>query len=107
MVKLLIAVRFVDDGRSREDKFRYWEDTHGPIAAKVPEQVRYVQNHATPTRLVDNLPLDGVAELWFEDQAGMDRALASSEWADTLADAETFVDFGQSVAMVVREVVVV
>lgn len=107
MMKLVIAVRFLDDGRSREDIYRYWEEKHGPIAAKVPEQVRYVQNHLSGVRLVDNLELDGVAEIWFEDEAAMDRALASPEWATTLEDAQTFVDFGRSVAVATREVQVV
>jgi uncharacterized protein (TIGR02118 family) len=107
MIKLIIAVRFLDDGRSRDDIYRYWEDHHAPVAAKVPEQVRYVQNHLIGRRLVDNVELDGVAELWFEDEASMDRALASPEWAETFADAATFVDFGRSVATVAREVQVV
>lgn len=107
MVKLVIAVRFADDGRTKEEIFRYWEERHGPLASKVPEQVRYVQNHLDGRRLVDNIALDGVAEIWFEDDAALDRALASPEWAETFADAQTFVDFSRSVATVAREVQVV
>jgi uncharacterized protein (TIGR02118 family) len=107
MIKLIIAVRFLDDDRSRDEIYRYWEKVHAPIAAKVPEQVRYVQNHLSGRRLIDNVELDGVAELWFEDDASMDRALASAEWAETFEDAGTFVDFGRSVASLVREVQVV
>ena len=104
MVKLIIAVRFHDDGRSKDELFRYWEEQHAPIAAKVPETVRYVQNHLGGRRLIDNLELDGIAELWFEDDASLDRALASAEWSETFADAQTFVDFDRSVAVVAREV---
>lgn len=107
MIKLVITVRFLDDGRSRDDIYRYWEEVHGPLAGKVPEQIRYVQNHLSGRRLIDNLDIDGIAEVWFEDEASLDRALASAEWAETFEDARTFVDFDRSLATLAREVRVI
>jgi uncharacterized protein (TIGR02118 family) len=34
-------------GQSWDEFQRYWQETHGPIAARMPGLRSYVQNHAT------------------------------------------------------------
>ena len=75
-----------------EDFRRYWRETHGPIAAKLPGLRKYVQNHfaAAP----DGTPpmYDGFAELWWDDAEAMEQSLASAEGQAAVADADNFLD---------------
>ena len=55
-----------------------------PLAHAVPGVRRYVQNHiqderTRPDIATTEVAVDGVAELWFDDRAAMDRANASPE----------------------------
>jgi uncharacterized protein (TIGR02118 family) len=67
------------------DKFmRHWVEIHAPLAHAVPGLRRYVQNHIRDERTRPDIPttavaVDGVAELWFDDRAAMERANASPE----------------------------
>src|SRR5229473_2986644 len=45
---------------------RYWRETHGPIAAKIPQLHRYVQSHRIPA-FGSNSPYDGEAEVLVDD----------------------------------------
>jgi uncharacterized protein (TIGR02118 family) len=63
---------------------RHWIEIHGPLAHAVPGIRRYVQNHILDERHRADIPttdvaVDGIAELWFDDRAAMDRANASPE----------------------------
>ena len=49
--------------------------------------------------------MDGIAELWFEDRAAMDRALASPEMAALHADGALFI--GGNKTFVVEEKVII
>lgn len=69
------------DGHSPEAFRRWWLDTHGPIAARLPELRGYVQNLVYD--VLGDAPLagngepmacDGFTELWFDDAASMSRA---------------------------------
>ncbi len=56
-----------------EEFSEYWEVEHGPIAAAFTGLERYHQNHrlvqATP-RPERPWPVEGIVELWFNDEAG-------------------------------------
>lgn len=78
---------------SQADFQRYWLQTHGPIAARLPGLLRYHQHH-----VVDSLQrgisykrgpeqLDGFSELAFESEEAM-RAAFASEAAPLLAEDE-------------------
>jgi uncharacterized protein (TIGR02118 family) len=78
---------------SQEDFRRYWSETHGPIAAKLPGLRSYLQHH-----VVDSVQrgisykrgpeqLDGFSELAFDDAAAMSAAF-TSDVAPSLADDE-------------------
>jgi uncharacterized protein (TIGR02118 family) len=47
----------------------YWRKNHGPLAAKLPQERRYVQCHVRPFAYADGRTprYDGVAEVWFDD----------------------------------------
>ena len=63
---------------------RHWVEIHAPLAHAVPGLRRYVQNHIIDERhrrrrsRWSGCPA-GVAELWFDDLAAMQRANASPE----------------------------
>jgi uncharacterized protein (TIGR02118 family) len=63
---------------------KHWIETHAPLAHAVPGVRRYVQNHILDDRTRPDIAttaveVDGVAELWFDDRAAMERANASPE----------------------------
>ena len=69
---------------SHEQFVRHWVEIHAPLAHAVPGVRRYVQNHIVDERRradisATEVAVDGVAELWFDDQAAMERANASPE----------------------------
>ena len=63
---------------------KHWLEVHGPLAHAVPGVRRYVQSHIDGTRTRPDIPetdveVDGIAELWYDDEAAMQRAVASPE----------------------------
>jgi uncharacterized protein (TIGR02118 family) len=55
-------------GLSLEEFSRYWEEEHAPLIAKhIPHLRKYVQNHALRLPGGGEPPIDGIAELWFDD----------------------------------------
>jgi uncharacterized protein (TIGR02118 family) len=69
---------------SHAEFVRHWLEIHAPLAHAVPGVKRYVQNHiegerTRPDIATTGVGVDGIAELWFEDRAAMDRANASPE----------------------------
>jgi uncharacterized protein (TIGR02118 family) len=80
-------------GMSHEDFDHYWRDVHGQIGARIPGLRRLVQSRAV--RLVADArqpDFDGVAELWFDDEAALMRARASEEWKLSTVDEHHFLD---------------
>src|SRR5260370_8062556 len=66
---------------SHDQFVRHWLEVHAPLAHAVPGVRRYVQNHiqGEPRRadiVTTKVAVDGVAELWYDDRAAMDRANA-------------------------------
>src|SRR5205085_1781121 len=69
---------------THEQFVKHWLEIHAPLAYAVPGVRRYVQNHilgerTRPDIVTTEVAVDGVAELWYDDRAAMDRANASSE----------------------------
>ena len=71
---------------------RYWRETHGPIAARIPQILRYVQSHVRPSAYAGGRQPrdDGCAITWFEDTQTMRAAAAAPEYAATRADEPNF-----------------
>jgi uncharacterized protein (TIGR02118 family) len=69
---------------SHDEFVRHWVEIHAPLAHAVPGVRRYVQNHIEGERRRADIPtteiaVDGIAELWYDDRAAMDRGNASAE----------------------------
>jgi uncharacterized protein (TIGR02118 family) len=74
----------------------HWVEIHAPLAHAVPGLRRYVQNHITGERTRADIPataveIDGVAELWFDDQAALDTAARSPEMKALHDDGAKFI----------------
>jgi uncharacterized protein (TIGR02118 family) len=95
---------------THEQFMRHWVEIHAPLAHGVPGVRRYVQNHIRdePTRPdipTTEVAVDGVAELWFDDRAAMDRANASPEAKRLHDDGALFI--GAIKSFIVEELVII
>jgi uncharacterized protein (TIGR02118 family) len=98
------------DGFTHEEFVRHWVEVHAPLAHAVPGLRRYVQNHIRDERSRPDIPdhaiaLDGIAELWFDDQAALEAAARSPEMKALQADGAKFI--GRIKSYVVEELVVI
>jgi uncharacterized protein (TIGR02118 family) len=83
---------------SHDEFVRHWVEIHAPLAYAVPGIRRYVQNHIRDERRRADIPetevtVDGIAELWYDDRAAMDRANASSEAKRLHDDGALFIGY--------------
>lgn len=81
---------------SHEAFVRHWREVHGPLAHGVPGVRRYVQSHITGTRTradiaESEVEIDGIAELWYDDEAAMRASAASAEAKRLYADGALFI----------------
>ncbi len=122
MIKLMYCLRR-KPGVSRADFQHYWRTTHAPLVAGVAATLgvrRYVQSHTIATGLDVAIstargctvePYDGVAELWWDDEAGLIAGASSEAGAQAsvmlLKDEANFIDFERSTIFFVQENVVV
>lgn len=80
-----------------DEEFRqYWKGTHGPLVAKLPGLVRYVQHHVHSevppnVKRVDE-PIQGVAEMWFESESALKQAMKSPDGQRVAEDAAKLFD---------------
>lgn len=88
---------------------RYWRETHGPIAARVPGMRRYVQNHVIANiYAAGREPLyDGVAQTWFDDLEAIRMSASSAELAATRADEGNFMVTGRLPFVICTPLVIV
>ncbi len=98
------------DGLSREEFVEHWYKIHAPLAHAVPGVRRYVQSHILAERTRPDIPasdveIDGIAELWYDDQQAMERANATPEAKRLHADGALFI--GQIKSFVVEERVII
>ncbi|MGE0417241.1 MAG: EthD family reductase [Acetobacteraceae bacterium] len=84
--------------RRRRDMTRdafsaHWVGPHAEIARRYPGLLRYVQNHVVrrlDPATVDDFECDGMAELWFADDAAMRAALDSPVAQELIVDEPRF-----------------
>lgn len=65
-------------GMPVEDFRRWWLGHHAAVAAQLPGLTRYTISTSLPSA-ESEAPFDGVAELWFPDEATMDAAFTSPQ----------------------------
>ncbi len=97
-------------GLSHEDFVKHWLEVHGPLAHAVPGVSRYVQSHiqgerTRPDIRTMDVEIDGIAELWYDDQAAMERANATPEAKRLHDDGAMFI--GRIKSFVVEEKVII
>src|SRR5216683_3698244 len=98
------------DGLSHEDFVKHWLEVHAPLAHAVPGVRRYVQSHIIEERTRPDIPttdveIDGIAELWYDDRAAMERANASPEAKALRADGALFI--GRIKSFITEEKVII
>ena len=97
-------------GWTHEQFMKHWVGTHAPLAHKVPGLRRYVQNHIQGERTRADIEataveIDGIAELWFDDQAALETASRTPEMSALHADGALFI--GRIKSYTVEEKVIV
>lgn len=97
-------------GLSHEEFVKHWHEIHAPLAHAVPGVRRYVQSHILEERTRPDIPateveIDGVAELWYDDRAAMERANATPEAKRLFADGALFI--GRIKSYLVEEKVII
>ena len=92
---------------SEEDFRREWI-VHRDLVEKMPDIAAYRQNVVIARERIkgqscgyDELPIDGIVELWFEDAATLEAAFSSSAGRTTMKHAQTFL--AEITAFVVEE----
>ncbi|TFH23593.1 MAG: EthD family reductase [Myxococcales bacterium] len=107
MVKIVYCIT-KKPGLSDEEFHRYWKETHGPIAARIPTLRRYVQSHThAASAELGPVSYDGVAEVWFDDLDSLRLAMNSPEVAAALEDEKNFIDHSRVALFLTQEHVVV
>ena len=78
---------------------REWRIEHARLVKLMPNVFGYRQNLVIERQATkgipakyEELPIDGVVELWFTDTEALNAAFASPEGKQTMAHAETFID---------------
>ena len=103
MVKLIYCINRKPE-LSVEEFHRYWRETHGPIAARIPGVRRYIQCHVVPAFYASRTPqYDGAAELWFDDMEAFGSAARSPEAREAAEDEKHFIDHEHSVLILTEE----
>lgn len=103
MVKLVYCIT-KKPGLTDEEFFDYWENIHGPIGARIPHVRRLVQSHRITVFGDERGPdYDGMAELWFDDEAALLAARQSPEWKASGDDESNFVDHSKVAYFVAKE----
>ena len=90
MIKI-VSLLTRKDGLTHEEFVTHWRDIHGPLALSVPGIRRYVQSHIQATRTRADIPeaevaIDGIAELWYDDEASLRASAATAQAQRLYAD---------------------
>lgn len=94
-IKSVILVTF-DPAMDPDDARRYWREVHGPLAAEIPQIVRYVQSHVRPGAYRDGRrpPWDGMAVTWFASTDDMRASGRSAQFRAVIDDEANFLNVG-------------
>lgn len=91
---------------THEQFVEHWQEIHAPLAHAVPGVRRYVQSHVIGTRTRPDIQeadieIDGIAELWYDDETALARAAATPEMKNLTDDGALFI--GQIKSCIVEE----
>ncbi|PSP89870.1 EthD family reductase [Halobacteriales archaeon QS_4_69_34] len=100
MYKAMFALNRAE-GTSHEEFARHWQDDHAPIAIEgVPDLLKYTISFPDDP---DSAAYDGVAELYFEDEATCREGLDSEAMGEAVADVPNFADPNDVLQLMVEE----
>jgi uncharacterized protein (TIGR02118 family) len=102
MLKFMVVV-YKQPSYSEEEFVRYFQEVHGPLAEKIPELTKYVQNFVTPDPARKHPGWSAVVELYFPDRESMERAWRSPEGQAATDDLRVFADLERSSWSIVEE----
>jgi uncharacterized protein (TIGR02118 family) len=107
MIKLVYCIT-KKQGLTDEEFYRYWQNVHGPIGARIPGLRKLVQSHrfSVPEDSCKH-DYDGMAELWFDDLKDLLAARQSSEWRAATEDEVNFIEHNKVAYFVSEEHVIV
>jgi len=92
MIKIVYCIS-KKAGLTDEEFFRYWENVHGPIGARIPRLRKLVQSRRLTVPGDSSRPdYDGMAELWFDSMEALLAARQSPEWKASTADEANFIN---------------
>ncbi len=103
MIKMVAVVK-KKEGMERNEFVKYWLDVHAPLEKKWPGLKKYVISPAIGAPGGGEPEYDGLAELWFEDEDALKKALESQERKISREDFLKFV--GKASMMITKEHVV-
>ena len=109
MIKMICLLKR-KDGMSHEEFMRHWRSVHGPLAVGIASIRRYVQSSIREEQSRPDIPdiaadIDGIAELWFDDQEAMTASQYDPAMQRLLADGATFI--GEIKTLIVDETEIV
>jgi uncharacterized protein (TIGR02118 family) len=99
------------EGASHEDFVRHWREIHGPLAYACPGVSRYTQTEVKSSSFRTDgvaaldVAVDGIAELWFADQAALDAFNAAPATRRLREDGATFI--GRQISFTSEERVII
>ncbi|RJT07055.1 EthD domain-containing protein [Halococcus sp. IIIV-5B] len=106
MIKMTMFLKRNAD-LSREEFVEHHIETHGPLFRSIPEAEehveRYIQTHPIDldTDAVSNADYDGTAEIWFDNEEGMEAVLTSETYEEEVfPDEKTFLNHDNTLTVV-------
>lgn len=103
MIKMIAVVKR-KDGMGREEFNKYWLEVHAPLEKKWPGLKKYIISTVIGVPGGGEPEYDGVAELWFEDEDALKKALESRERQISREDFLKFV--GKASMIITKEHVI-
>ena len=100
MIKTLVFVRR-KPGMAFDDFARYWVETHGPIAGRLPGLRRLVTNLVRPDLQCGEPPWDGLSCAWFESADAVRSVVSTPQFRAMIDDEENFVDTAERYPMII------
>nr|WP_255551498.1 EthD domain-containing protein [Granulicella sp. dw_53] len=101
------------EGMKFEEFSKHWRTVHAAVLTSQPASKRYIrryiQCHRLAATLNDRIPstVDGIAEVWFDDQASAEAFFATHDYQENIvADERKFMDRENCQLLFTDEVVV-
>ena len=106
MLKFMVVI-YKRSGMSNQEFWRHLREVPGPLAHRLPDLRRHVQNHARADPKRNSPGWNAVIEPYFDDGAAMEVAWASPEGAAPDSDLPAaFADLTPTTWWVVDEIMV-